>query len=293
MKNILVPTNFSTESQYAYAMALRLARHTNGRVTLLHVLEAPNRRAKPGTDTADDTNKLSGGENEAPPVIDHKLLEAAHHQLQAFKNEADQLPSDVPVTDAVAVGRVGEGILNAIEHRGIDLVIMGAQGHGAVQRFFVGSNTQRLIRLTTCPVLTVKNAPTGDFGVRTIIFPSDFTEELPIGAGGLRRVQAAFPEAALHLLHVRKNPKNSAVLQRIRAFAERVGLLNVHADVVKANSPAAGIAQYAQQVGADLVVIPTHARSGLSGLLQTSIAGTVAIHALPPVLTYHLARLSQ
>ena len=105
-------------------------------------------------------------------------------------------------------------------------------------------------------------------------------------------MQAAFPEAVLHLLHVRLNVKNSAVLQRMRAFAERAGLRNVHTEIMNADNPAAGIAQYAQQVGADLVVIPTHARSGLSGLLQTSIAGTVATHALPPVLTYHLTRLS-
>ena len=47
--------------------------------------------------------------------------------------------------------------------------------------------------------------------------------------------------------------------------------------------------QYAQQVNADLVVIPTHARSGLSSFFHTSIAEAVATHAFPPVLTYHLA----
>ena len=78
----------------------------------------------------------------------------------------------------------------------------------------------------------------------------------------------------------------------MRAFAERAGLRNVHTDMIDTGSPAAGITQYAQQVEADLVVIPTHARSGLSGLLQTSIAETVATHALPPVLTYHLTRMS-
>ncbi len=39
MKNILVPTDFSAESHHAYVVAMQLAKHTGGHVTLLHVLE--------------------------------------------------------------------------------------------------------------------------------------------------------------------------------------------------------------------------------------------------------------
>jgi nucleotide-binding universal stress UspA family protein len=293
MTNILVPTDFSAESHHAFVVALRLAVHTGGQITLLHVLEAVKRPVKPApTSWPAASIELPAEANDETPIVDNHLLEAAQQRLQAFKSKADLLIANVPVANAVTTGRIGQGILNAIERHGIDLVVMGAQGHGAAQRFFVGSNTARLIRLAACPVLTVKNEPPGNFAVRTIIFPSDFNEKVPIGGGGLRRVQAAFPEATLHLLHVRKNLNNSAVLHRMRAFAERTGLRNVHAAVMNTGSPAAGIAQYAEQVGADLVVIPTHARTGLTGFLQTSIAETVATHALPPVLTYHLLRLS-
>jgi nucleotide-binding universal stress UspA family protein len=292
MKNILVPTDFSVESQHAYAMALRVAGHSRGHVTLLHVLKAPQHQEKPTAVAADDLGQLPEPELKASPVADSERLQAARRQLLAFKNATDELPSGVRVTDAVAVGRVGESILDTIERCGIDLVVIGAQGRGTLQRFFVGSNTRRLIRRTACPVLTVKNPPQSEFAVRNILFPSDFSEELPIGSGGLRQVQAAFPEATLHLLHVRNKLNHDVVLQRMRAFAERAGLRNVHTNVVHAGNAAVGIAQYAQQVGADLVVIPTHGRSGVNGLLRTSIAETVATHALPPVLTYHLTRLS-
>lgn len=292
MKNILVPTDFSAESQHAYATALRVAGHSRGQVTLLHVLKAPQRQGKTAAVAAEDFGRLLEAEPDASPAVDFERLQAARQQLLAFRNAANGLPPGVFVTDAVAVGRVGESILDTIAQRGIDLVVMGAQGHGALQRFFVGSNTKRLIRRTACPVLTVKNPPQSQLAVCTILFPSDFSEELPIGSGGLRQVQAAFPEAVLHLLHVRNQPNNTAVLQRMQAFAERAGLRNVHVNVANAGDPAVGITQYAQQVGADLVVIPTHGRSGLSGLLHASIAETVATRALPPVLTYHLTRLS-
>ncbi|MDQ2771035.1 MAG: universal stress protein, partial [Bacteroidota bacterium] len=162
-------------------------------------------------------------------------------------------------------------------------------GHGATENFFVGSNTERLIRLASCPVLTVKHAPQPDFAVRNIVFPSDFTTEAAGAAEGLRQVQAAFPQATLHLLHVVTDNDGTTAREHMRAFAERAGLANTQGEIIEAGSAAAGIEQYARQTEADLVVIPTHARTGLSGFFQSSIAETVATHAFPPVLTYHLA----
>ena len=72
-------------------------------------------------------------------------------------------------------------------------------------------------------------------------------------------------------------------------FAQQQQLTNYVAAEVDADYTSAGIEEYAQRVAADMVVIPTHARSGLSRFLRTSIAETVATHAFPPVLTYHLA----
>ena len=73
----------------------------------------------------------------------------------------------------------------------------------------------------------------------------------------------------------------------MQAFARQHNLTNYLAAEVDADRPSSGIEQYAQRVRADMVVIPTHARSGLSHFLRASIAETVATHALPPVLTYH------
>ena len=291
MKNILVPTDFSAESHHAYAVALQLARATGGHVTLLHVLEAPETYTPNFSTFGGPVNggELPNSEGGMDQIFMIKLMEATKRRMHALKEEAGQLAADVPVADAVEVGRIGDGILNAIQRHGIDLVVMGAQGHGAMENFFVGSNTERLIRLAPCPVLTVKHAPRPDFTVRTIIFPSDFTTEAAGAVEGLRRVQAAFPQATLHLLHVVTEAGSATALEHIQAFAERAQLANTQSEMVEASSAAAGIEQYARQAGADLVVIPTHARTGLSGFFQTSIAETVATHIFPPVLTYHLA----
>ncbi len=290
MKSILVPTDFSAESHHAFEVALQVAKQTGGSVTLLHVLEAPeattaNFSAYGGPVNGSELPNSDGGIDQIFVV---KLMEVTKRRLHTLRTEAETLAPGVPVEDGVEVGRIGDGILQAIERHGSDLVVMGAQGHGAMENFFVGSNTERLIRLANVPVLTVKHQQ-AQFEVRTIVFPSDFTEESTGAIAGLQRVRAAFPDATIHLLHVSDGADHQATQQHEQAFAERAGLSNFKVGTIAADSTSAGIEQFAKQVNADLVVIPTHARSGLSRFLNTSIAETVATHAFPPVLTYHLA----
>ena len=289
MKNILVPTDFSAESHHAFEVALQVARQTGGRVMLLHVLEAPegttaNFSAYGGPVNGSELPNSNGGMDQ---IFFIKLMEVTKNRLHALRNEAEAQAPGVPVEDGVEVGRIGEGILRAIERHKADLVVMGAQGHGAMENFFVGSNTERLIRLATVPVLTVKH-PQPQFEVRNIVFPSDFTDEATGAIAGLQQVQATFPNAMVHLLHVTNGADTQATQQHEQAFAQRAQLTNFRTGTISASGTNAGIEQYAKQVDADLVVIPTHARSGLSRFFQTSIAETAATHALPPVLTYHL-----
>ena len=75
----------------------------------------------------------------------------------------------------------------------------------------------------------------------------------------------------------------------MKGFARRHGLPNARPAVIKAASPSRGIPAYVQQLEADLVVVPTHGRTGLGRYLQSSIAERVATQVFPPVLTYKLA----
>ncbi|OGX89013.1 universal stress protein [Hymenobacter coccineus] len=283
MKNILVATDFSPEAHHAFEVAVQLAQHTGGQLTLLHVLE--------DADGAGGAFSTVGG-----PVSGHsidqiftlKLLETTKRRMHALQAEATQLAPGVPVQDVVEVARVGEGILAAIERCEADLVVVGARGHGATEHFFVSSTTERLIRLAPCPVLTVKH-PELAFKVQQIVFPSDFAEDATEALAGLRRVLATFPDATLHLLHIAGGASDHVAQQQMQDFAQQHQLAHVVVAEVAANHTSAGIEEYTRRVAADVVIIPTHVRSGLSHFLSTSIAETVATHAFPPVLTYHFA----
>ncbi|MBH8567478.1 universal stress protein [Microvirga sp. STS02] len=283
MKNILVCTDFSPEAHNAFEVALQLAKRTGGRLTLLHVLEEAE-----GVAGGFSTMGSSAGGHSVDRIYTIKLLETTKRRMHLLRDEAAMLAPKVPVQDEVEIARVGDGILHAINRDHPDLVVLGARGHGAVEHFFVSSTTERVIRLAPCPVLTVKH-PHTDFDVQNIVFPSDFAADAASALEGLRQVQADFPNATLHLLHVAAGSSGHVAQQQMEAFAQQHHLLNCQTAEVDAERTSVGIEEYAQNVGADMVVIPTHARSGLSRFLRTSIAETVATHAFPPVLTYHLA----
>jgi nucleotide-binding universal stress UspA family protein len=281
MKNLLVPTDFSPESHHAFEVALRLARRTGGNVTLLHVLETPE-----GASISTSGGVVPNGDGGIEEIFTLKLLEVTKRRLHDLIAEANHNAPGVPVHDVMQMDRIDNAILNIIKHRHIDLVVMGAQGHGALEHFFTGSNTERIIRLATCPVLAVKHQHP-NYEVRHIVFPSDFQAEADRAVPGLLSVQAVFPEAKLHLLHVAHDPdRRAAALARMHAFAQRHNLSKYEPTVFDAPNASTGIQQFAQQTDADLVVLPTHARTGFSRFLGAHIAENVATHAFPPVLTF-------
>ncbi|WP_400190408.1 universal stress protein [Hymenobacter sp. B81] len=281
MKNILVPTDFSPQAHNAFEVALQLARRTGGRVTLLHVLDLPH-----GSRLSSTGGPVGGsGLND---VFTIKLLQVTKQRMHALMAEAAHLAEGVPVEDIVQDGAIETAILEEIRARNIDLMVLGSHEHGPETHFFSDSDTERLVRLASCPVLTVKH-PTPNFDVHHIVFASDFSAEADRVVPALRQIQATFPAARLHLLDVvTSSSQHAAALERIHAFAYRHQLAHYEPDVFAAPKASTGIPRFAEQAHADLVVMLTHGRTGLSHLLQGSVAETVVTHTASPVLTVHI-----
>lgn len=135
--------------------------------------------------------------------------------------------------------------------------------------------------------------------IRTVVFPTD-------GSAWAEHTfaQAAFyaanHDATLHVLRVAQGPpdqppatapglSSDAFGDRLRAVAAAsVGLDLVHSGIA-ARSPEVGILDYAERVGADLVVMSTHGRTGLDRVLTGSTTEAVVRRARCPVLTLQTA----
>ncbi|QDA62144.1 universal stress protein [Hymenobacter jejuensis] len=281
MQNILVPTDFSPEAHNAFEVATQLAHRTGGHITLLHVVDAP---AASGMIT---TGGIVGGSSRHG-VYMVQLLQQTKRRMHELMYEVARKFPEVQVQDRIATGHVDDSILEVIQEHQIDLVVVGAQEHHAVTHLFTpDSHAERLVRLSPCPVLTVKH-PAPNFDVHSIVFASDFAAEADLAVPSLRQVCTAFPEAELHLLDVVTSAEQAdAALERIKAFAQRHQLAAYQPDVYNAPKVRAGIPRYVEQAHPDLVVMLSHGHTGLRHFLQGSVAEAVAVETAAPVLTFH------
>ena len=87
-----------------------------------------------------------------------------YHQLE--QDAAARLRAAVPdearawsrPEERVVKGRAHEEILKMVADEHVDLIVMGVQGKGVVNRFVFGSTTHRVIREAGCPVLTLHSS---------------------------------------------------------------------------------------------------------------------------------------
>ncbi|QCR21791.1 universal stress protein [Pontibacter sp. SGAir0037] len=281
MKRILVPTDFSDQARNAYEVALSLAQRTGAAIKLLHVVEVPY----PTTDFSATGDIITGDGMSQVYILN--LLEIAKGRMQKLKELAQAYGVDV--VDEVDTDDMIHKIKSTAQKDQIDLVVMGSKGSSGLEEFFIGSNTEKIVREANCPVLTIKKQE-ADFVVKNIVLASDLKVELGTAIEKFKAFQALF-DATLHLVYINTpgdfEPAGN-LKKQMEATAEKYGLqnytLNIYNDAIEED----GILHFAQEIKADLIMLATHGRTGLSHLLSGSIAEDLVNHTSLPVLTVHL-----
>lgn len=281
MKTLLVPTDFSQEAQDALKIAMDMAKTIDGRVILLHVVDAP------ATGQFSTQGSGSGG-NSLDDIFTMKLIE----RMQSNLDEAASPYNTDILTTELALGDLYEEINKRVQNEAVDLVIMGTKGAVGFQEVMVGSNAEKVVRRSHCPVLTVKNGTVNDHP-KNIVFASDFSENYDKIAARLKEFQEHY-NATLHLLFVNTPNKfelSSKSNARMKEFISRYGFENCTANIYNHRDEEDGILGYAEEFDMDLIAVATHSKKGLAHLLSGSIAEGVVNHSNKPVLTFSLRNM--
>lgn len=142
---ILCPVDFSEGSLAALAYALSLAQEADSRLTVMHAIEIPPELAEDPLSLSFDIDAI------------HAAARAARLQrLRELIPESAWTYCTVETT--VKEGAAYRQILTVATEQHSDLIVMGVHGRGAMDLLVFGSNTARVARAATCPVLVVHQA---------------------------------------------------------------------------------------------------------------------------------------
>jgi nucleotide-binding universal stress UspA family protein len=141
---IVCATDFSPQGKAAVAWAAAMARRDGGRVDLLHVIPVTPDRA--------------GALMFDAPRFELELAENTIERLQQTARGASS-ELGVPVRAKLLRGQVHQEILRYAREEGARMVVLGACGLAAAERFLLGSVADRVVRAADRPVVLVPRLP--------------------------------------------------------------------------------------------------------------------------------------
>jgi nucleotide-binding universal stress UspA family protein len=291
-QHAFVATDFSAGSADALTRAARLPLARGGRITVAHVLSAalPSKARRPIEDAA------RGRLDEACAALSEAISSAGR--------------GDIEIAPVLCRGRPYVDIIRHARSAGADLIVLGRHGHRPVKDMFIGSTAERVIRVGDLPVLVVNRKATRTYRRPVLAVDIEATSRSVVdvawhvlgpevtSVGMLHACRLPFEEVAMptasprDLAVARKECQQTAVLDVAR-FQQSLGETGVRWETsIVYGEPRTAILAEALRRRADLLVLGTHGRKGLSHVLLGSVAEWVIRAAACDVLIARSARVT-
>lgn len=272
MKKILVPTDFSACAANAANAALDLADTQGAKLYFYHNMYLPK-----GWETMTDKQKETHSE----------VLQNIHNSKVLFQEFEDKASMrGVRLETAWATGNLEKNIAQYVIENEIDFVVMGSHGASGKNDYFIGSNTQKVVRTVHCPVLIVKD-DLENYSMKKVVFASSFDlHEQKAFRYFLDFVAPFKPE--VHLVAVNTSSwfgqPYSLMKEAMNDFKDMCDLpCKTH--FFKDWTVEGGIRNFSKVIGGDLVAISNQERRPLKRLFSGSNVEALVNHAGMPVLT--------
>jgi nucleotide-binding universal stress UspA family protein len=145
IRKILVPTDFSPNSERALELATEFAQRFDAELVLVHVLAPPVYPAM-----------TFGAAAASLPNIHEEVRRNITMQLEGLRDRlvARGLRARALVRD----GSPFTEIVVAAQDEACDLVVIATHGHTGIKHLLLGSTAERVVRKAPCPVLTVRSS---------------------------------------------------------------------------------------------------------------------------------------
>jgi nucleotide-binding universal stress UspA family protein len=149
INKILIGIDDSKYADFAAAYGFDLARSFKAHVGLVHIVE-PVAMPQPANDT------LVGLPLETVMFPETEILNIQKEQTAILiERTVKQYGNNVEVTNFTEYGSTEEGILRCCAEFNADMIVIGTHSRKGIDRFFMGSVAEHVVRHSTVPVLVV------------------------------------------------------------------------------------------------------------------------------------------
>jgi nucleotide-binding universal stress UspA family protein len=274
MKTILVATDFSQAANNAVNYAAHLAESMQAKLLLFHAYNVPVIISE-------------------VPVMMPNLEEVEKDSLKRLKHLQSKLMASfnkaIEIDFYCTCGFAIDEIKNYTEKNGVDFIVLGMQGAGALSEKLIGSVTSTLINETKIPVICM-NHKDHFKSYKKIVFACDL--------GEFKNTQIFEPikkfiqlfNAKLFILNVfNKNHSEPTITEAVAGFRLDQILADVNHQLcyVENNDVVEGINEFVKEHDIDLLIMMPRHHSFLNKLFNEPHTKKMAFHSLVPLMTIH------
>lgn len=271
---LLVPTDFSRFADYAIDAALQISERNNIEVHLLHCL-----------DEFVSIENSSMSKQKQEELLD-QLTSWAEEKLESTKKKFTNLNIDCQFF--IKKGKLLNSIKAFELKNDYDLVIMGSHGVSGKEEWFIGSNTQKVVRKLNNNILVVKNK--FDYNkVKKAVFATGLNETDKLAFKRFLEFTKIFQLDEVHVVTIDTRSYFTQPTILVKEVFEDFKVLgettNIETHFYPDYNITKGIEHFAQDYDMDLIGISNNVRHPLKRFLQGSNVELLVNHSSVPILS--------
>jgi len=271
---IVIPTDFSVQSEFAYLMVKKLEEKIKTEVHFLHVLSVPD------TVTMDVSGKINTcGEIDVDYVENQK--EIAERNLANLKTHYGN-----HIQTHLLMGKTTDVIIDYATSAKMDLIVMGTKGAWGIKEKISGTSTQMIARKSAVPVLSLM-CDRSDLIIKHLLLVHDFSKPAVENLSLMHKIAKSF-NSTLHLLQI-VSSDISAVKTEIEANMKKFATFNsiehFECHIISDKDVENGVIHFNQMNNMDIICIGTH---GKGSSFHQSATEKLINHLFKPIISYQL-----
>jgi len=272
MKTIVVAIDFSDCSINAFLHALSIADHCMGELVLLWVQKSTSEKEKYQEKSSDPT----------------KDVQKAFEDLIA-KYQPDH--PGVKITWKIRKGKIYKEVTEEARAIGAMMIVTGTHGASGFEEFWIGSNANKIVSASSCPVITIRGGINVQRPLKKIVMPIDSAEETRQKANFAGYI-AQQHQAEIYILKLQTS-KLKAIRAKVDVYALQVAAhfeqegIAYQIDQVDCENISDATIEYAAKIEANLIAVMTEQETTTANIFLGPYAHQIVNHSPFPVLSIH------